>query len=83
MSFPILIERIRSLMTWEWGEQSRICKEAGFSPTMLNNIWNGSVPSAENLKRLAIVLGTSTDYLVGLTDDPKPSHRRAEDERQA
>lgn len=31
-----------------------------------------SSPSAEVLARLADALGVSTDYLVGLTDDPSP-----------
>ena len=30
----------------------------------------------EQLKRIAIVLDTSMDYLAGLTDDPKPYPRR-------
>lgn len=80
MSFPILIERIRSLLRWDYGEQARICKVAGFSPTTLNNIWNGHIPNAQILRGLAVALCTSTDYLVGLTDDPKPSHRRGNDE---
>lgn len=83
MKFPILVERIRSLMKWKIGEQARICKEAGFSPSMLNNIWHGHIPNAKTLRDLAVALCTSTDYLVGLTDDPTPSHRRENDERQA
>ena len=30
----------------------------------------------EQLKRIAIALDTSMDYLAGLTDDPKPYPRR-------
>lgn len=30
----------------------------------------------EQCKRLAVVLGTSADYLLGLTDDPKPYSKR-------
>ena len=33
--------------------------------------------SFEQCKALAVVLGTSMDYLAGLTDDPRPYPRRA------
>lgn len=82
MKFPILVERIQSLMTYEYGEQTRICKAARTVPQTLNNIWNGHIPSAKILRDLAVALCTSTDYLVGLTDDPTPSHRRGNDEGQ-
>lgn len=78
MSYPMIASRIHSLMKWEWGEASRICKAAGVSPVTLNNIYNGHIPRADTLRKLAVSLCTSTDYLLGLTDDPKPSHRRAE-----
>lgn len=83
MKFPILVERIRSLMTFEWGEQAMVCRESKVSSSTLSNIWHGHIPTAKTLRDLAVALCTSTDYLVGLTDDPTPSHRRGNDERQA
>lgn len=32
----------------------------------------GRFPPIETLSRLAVVLNTSTDYLIGLTDNPEP-----------
>lgn len=36
--------------------------------------------SFEQCKRIALALGTSMDYLAGLTDDPTPYARRLRDE---
>lgn len=36
-----------------------------------------SFPSVETLTRIAMVLDVSIDYLVGITDDPKPANRSA------
>lgn len=38
--------------------------------------WKTSKPGMENLKKVANVLHTSTDYLLGNTDDPLPSTKK-------
>lgn len=38
--------------------------------------WKTSKPGMENLKKVANVLHTSTDYLLGNTDDPLPSPKK-------
>ncbi len=83
MSLPIIAKRIHSLLKWEWGEQRRICKTAEVSPATLNNIYCGHIPRADTLRKLAVALCTSTDYLVGLTDDPTPTHKEGKHEGQA
>ncbi|MCJ8184773.1 helix-turn-helix domain-containing protein [Lactiplantibacillus pentosus] len=35
--------------------------------------WKTQNPSTENLQKVASVLGVSTDYLLGNTNDPEPS----------
>lgn len=35
--------------------------------------WKKTIPLAETVVKVSIYLGVSTDYLLGLTDDPSPS----------
>jgi len=37
--------------------------------------WKTKTPGIDNLKSVAKVLHTSTDYLLGNTDDPSPVHK--------
>ena len=37
--------------------------------------WKTSKPGMENLQKVAKVLHTSTDYLLGNTDDPSPVYK--------
>ena len=39
---------------------------------------NASLPGSERVPRLALALGVSTDYLYGLTDDPRPAQAQPE-----
>nr|WP_280927697.1 helix-turn-helix transcriptional regulator [Lactobacillus sp. ESL0679] len=59
-----------------------MAKKHGYSLTELNEkaglgkntiySWKTKTPSTENLQKVAKVLHTSTDYLLGNTDDPSP-----------
>lgn len=47
--------------------------KAGFGTNSIYN-WKSKKPSSEALKSVAQVLHTSTDYLMGLTDDSMPNY---------
>lgn len=61
-------------------------KKHGYSLTEINDMaklgkntiysWKTKKPSIENLQKVANVLHTSTDYLLGNTDDPSPSTKK-------
>ena len=65
-----------------------IAKKHGYSLTDVNDMadlgkntiysWKTKTPSIDNLKKVAKVLHTSTDYLLGNTDDPSPVHKDSE-----
>ena len=44
---------------------------------------NHCEPRSEIIARMAVALGTTTDYIVGLTEDSKPMKRSADREREA
>lgn len=51
---------------------TKVAMEAGLSDSTLYNFIKGQrLPSLATLIELARVLDTSTDYLLGLTDDPR------------
>lgn len=60
--------------------QTRLASDAGLDVGNVNELENGRKPSAriETLASLAEVLQVSTDYLLGLTDDPTPRWTRQE-----
>lgn len=51
-----------------------LAKRLGFSDSFIRDIIRGKAknPSATNLERLARALGTTADYLLGLTDEDEP-----------
>lgn len=65
-----------------------MAKKHGYSLTELNEkaglgkntiySWKTKTPSTENLQKVAKVLHTSTDYLLGNTDDPSPANNKEE-----
>lgn len=50
-----------------------ICKEIGLSNSVATNWKNGTMPKADVLVKIAELLECSTDYLLGLTDNPDAS----------
>ncbi|MCI8554900.1 MAG: helix-turn-helix transcriptional regulator, partial [Clostridiales bacterium] len=59
--------------------QKTLAKAAGVTAAMLSKYENGTnVPKADVVARMADVLDTTADYLVGRTNDPAPtlSHDR-------
>lgn len=54
-------------------KQYRVAEEIGVTKTTMCKYERGqNIPNADILARLAVSLGTSADYLCGLTDDPAP-----------
>lgn len=51
--------------------QSDLGKQAGLPPTTISHFESGSrKPSFDNLRRLTRVLAVSTDYLMGIVEEP-------------
>jgi len=64
---------IRGLTQQDLSERANIAQR---NITRYEN--NESDPNGETLYRIAVALDTSTDYLLGLTDDPTPPTRSPE-----
>ncbi len=66
-------ERVRKLYEAKGWTQQELAWYANLSIGKISTVvLNQQGLGAAGLLRLAICLGTSLDYLVGLTDDPKP-----------
>jgi transcriptional regulator with XRE-family HTH domain len=63
------LKQLREHHGWSQRELSRVC---GLGETAINTYERGEAePSAKYLKKMAETLHVSTDYLLGLTDDPR------------
>jgi transcriptional regulator with XRE-family HTH domain len=73
-----MAERVHRLRRQQRYSQALLAKDAQMSPTTLSNIEQAkmSTITVEHLVALARVLGTVPDYLLGLTDDPRPAMKR-------
>lgn len=59
--------------------QESLAEQIMISPRNITRYENGeSEPGADVLGRIASALNVSSDYLLGLTDDPTPTYRRFE-----
>lgn len=76
---PDRITALREARGWTQGQlmlevQRRLPAGEDFSRSTLTRLENGERnPRALNVAALAQALGVSSDYLLGLTDDPTPS----------
>jgi transcriptional regulator with XRE-family HTH domain len=69
--FPERLKAARELRKLSQGE---IASRANLPPTSISHFESGSrKPSFDNLRRLAQALGVTTDYLLGLADQPEVS----------
>lgn len=65
-----MIERIDQLLREQRKTASRMSRDLGFSSGLYSQWKQGKQsPSADRLYRIAVYLGTSVDYLVGLEPD--------------
>ena len=73
------MERLRQLRKERGYTQVKMQILTGIDQSDYSKLENGKrYYTFEQLKRIAIALDTSMDYLAGLTDDPKPYPRRGE-----
>ena len=64
----MLLDRIKELCVERGITKTELERRCGFSQNSINK-WNKSSPQADSVKKVAIELITSTDYLLELTDD--------------
>ena len=70
-------ERLKKLREFEKLNQSELAKELGISQNTYSQYETGSrQPSLEMLVKLAEFYFVSTDYILGLTDNPEPYPKR-------
>ncbi|ACA83624.1 MULTISPECIES: helix-turn-helix domain-containing protein [Leuconostoc] len=66
-----LLDRVKQLAKEQGKTLSDIEKEAKLGTRSIYS-WKNIAPNTKNLETVATVLNTSTDYLLGRTDDPTP-----------
>ena len=75
----VMTERVRAFREDKDWTQTDIAQLLHCSQRIYSNYERGDVDiPTDVLKRLALLHDTSTDYLLGLTDDPAPYPRRKE-----
>ena len=71
------MDRLRQLRKERGYTQVKMQMLTGIDQSDYSKLENGKrYYTFEQLKRIAIALDTSMDYLAGLTDDPKPYPRK-------
>lgn len=72
LRLPKFTEKLRQLVN-KYGGVSKVSELTGISRQTINFWYNGErTPDAENIKKLSLSFNVSADYLLGLTDNPKP-----------
>lgn len=67
-------KRLRTLRERKGYTQEELADAMGTSQRTVSAWENGQTPNGEMVAKLARELRTSTDYLLGLTDNPTPAH---------
>src|SRR5215475_11877447 len=70
--------RLEGIIKMRGVSKASIARETGLTPAIITGLCRGTRKSvrAETVGRLGVALGVSTDYLLGLSNDPgKPSER--------
>jgi len=66
--FPARLKAARELRDWN---QAVLAQKAGFQASAISRFETGAAkPSLDNLRRLATALRVSTDYLLGVVNEP-------------
>ncbi|KAF0354764.1 helix-turn-helix domain-containing protein [Pediococcus acidilactici] len=68
-----VFDRIKKLGKRRGYNISQIETELGLGTNSIYN-WKKRTPTADNLAKVAKLLHTSTDYLLGLSDEPSPDN---------
>ncbi|MGB2577433.1 helix-turn-helix domain-containing protein [Leuconostoc suionicum] len=66
-----LLDRIKYLAKEKELSLSQIEKDANLAKTSIYT-WKNKTPNARNLEKVANILDTNTDYLLGRSNDPSP-----------
>ena len=66
-----LLDRIKYLAKEKELSLSQIEKDANLAKTSIYT-WKNKMPNAKNLEKVANILDTNTDYLLGRSNDPSP-----------
>ncbi len=69
-------DRMRALMEAQRISQSEMARRVGVTPTSIWRLLQQETRSTQSLAKIARVLSTTTDYLMGQTDDPDPAGMR-------
>ena len=69
---PTFCKRVRELRAKTGLSRKEFAESIGEHPGTYSAWENASMAGSGNVPKLALCLGTTTDYLFGLTDDPKP-----------
>lgn len=74
-------ERVHLLRRRLGWTQRELAQAASMNSNNLARIERSEIPDpgGQSVARLALVLETSTDYLLGLTDDPTPREARVQE----
>ncbi len=75
-------ERIHNIIDDQRITQTKLAEDIGIKLPRLNNYMTGQAKfPSEIIKKIAEVLNTSTDYLLGLTDNPEQPIRLSKTEK--
>ncbi len=70
------VERLERARAWRGWTQTELARRAGVHQVQINKLINGKRPrvQGDTIRKLAIALGVSGDYLLGLSNEmnPKP-----------
>src|SRR5262245_46293867 len=79
LNMTLFAERLKAARQQAGLTQSDLALRCGLNLPNLNALERGKGAGVrgETLVRLAVALRASTDYLLGLTDDPHPRRRRS------
>jgi transcriptional regulator with XRE-family HTH domain len=71
METDIIAERVRTAREWRGWTQQELARRAELHPVVLNRLEkkHKAGVQAETLRRLALALQVSTDYLLGIPDN--------------
>lgn len=75
---PTFCGRVKALREKTGMDKKAFAESIGEYPGTYSAWENASLPGSERVPRLALALGVSTDYLYGLTDDPRPAQAQPE-----
>ena len=76
---PIFCQRVRALREQTGMSKKEFAESINEYPNTYSAYENNSICGADKVPKLALCLGTTTDYLYGLTDDPTPSAQKGAD----